>query len=153
MIKQRFLIIKQLENEVTMKKILTFIKNKNNELLLLHNNPVNPIHGGDIWYTVTGGVEEYDNSLEDTVKREIKEETNLDVIDTKYLNINYKYTSRRGIECTEYVFISLVKDGNIILNEESIEYKWLSINDYIKEIHWYGNKEELRNLLEKTLIK
>ena len=134
-----------------MKKILTFIKNKDNKLLLLHNNPEDPIHGGDIWYTVTGGVEVYDKSLEDAVIREVKEETNLDVINTKYLDINYTYTSRQGIECIEYVFISLVEDGNIILNEESIEYKWLNINDYIEEIYWYGNKEDLRKTLEKNL--
>ena len=134
-----------------MKKILTFIKNKDNKLLLLHNNPIDPIHGGDIWYTVTGGVEEFDNTLENTVIREIKEETNLDVINTKYLDINYTYTSRKGIECIEYVFISLVEDGNIILNEESIGYKWLNINDYIEEIYWYGNKDELRKILEKNL--
>lgn len=134
-----------------MKKILTFIKNKDNKLLLLHNNPIDPIHGGDIWYTVTGGVEVYDKSLEDAVIREVKEETNLDVINTKYLDINYTYTSRQGIECIEYVFISLVEDGNIILNEESIEYKWLNINDYIEEIYWYGNKEDLRKTLEKNL--
>ena len=134
-----------------MKKILTFIKNNDNKLLLLHNNPIDPIHGGDIWYTVTGGVEEFDNTLENTVIREIKEETNLDVINTKYLDINYTYTSRKGIECIEYVFISLVEDGNIILNEESIGYKWLNINDYIEEIYWYGNKDELRKILEKNL--
>ena len=134
-----------------MKKILTFIVNKNKELLLLHNNPENPIHGGDIWYTVTGGVEEYDKSLEDAVIREVKEETNLDVINNKYLDINYTYTSRQGIECIEYVFISIVEDGNIILNEENIGYKWLNINDYIEEIYWYYNKEDLRILLEKAL--
>ena len=134
-----------------MKKILTFIKNKDNELLLLHNNPIDPIHGGDIWYTVTGGVEEYDKSLEDAVIREVKEETNLDVINNKYLDINYTYTSRQGIECIEYVFISIVEDGNIILNEENIGYKWLNINDYIEEIYWYYNKEDLRILLEKAL--
>ena len=134
-----------------MKKILTFIKNKDNKLLLLHNNPEDPIHGGDIWYTVTGGVEEYDKSLEDAVIREVKEETNLDVINNKYLDINYTYTSRQGIECIEYVFISIVEDGNIILNEENIGYKWLNINDYIEEIYWYYNKEDLRILLEKAL--
>ena len=136
-----------------MKKILTFIVNKNKELLLLHNNPENPIHGGDIWYTVTGGVEEYDKTLEDAVKREIKEETNLDIINTKYLNISYKYTSRQGIECIEYAYISFVSDGNIILNEENIGYKWLNINDYVKEIHWYGNKKDLKKLLEKNIKK
>ena len=134
-----------------MKKILTFIINKNNKLLLLHNNPQDPIHGGDIWYTVTGGVEEYDESLESAVIREVKEETNLDVINTKYLNINYKYISRKGIECHEFVFMCLVKDGNIILNEENIGYKWVNIDDFIKEIYWYSDKEKLKEILTNYL--
>ena len=33
------------------KKILSFIVNENNKLLLLRNNPEDPKHGGDIWYT------------------------------------------------------------------------------------------------------
>ena len=134
-----------------MNKILTFIVNERKELLLLHNNPENPIHGGDIWYTVTGGVEEYDKTLEDAVVREVKEETNLDVIKSIYLNVNYRYTSRRDIECIEYLYISFVSDGNIILNEESIGYKWLNIDDYVREIYWYYDKEELRNILEQGL--
>ena len=136
-----------------MKKILTFILNKENKLLLLHNNPENPIHGGDIWYTVTGGVEDFDKTLEDTVKREVKEETNLDVIDTMYLNVNFKYLSRRNIMCLEYVYISFVKDGDIILNEENIGYKWLDIENYISEIYWYYDKKELKNILEKAINK
>lgn len=134
-------------------KILTFIVNENNKLLLLHNNPVDPMHGGDIWYTVTGAVEEYDNSLEDTVKREVKEETNLDIIDTMYLNVIYKYTSRRKIECIEYVYISFVKENDIILNEESIGYIWLDIDEFLSEIYWYYDKEELRHILLKAINK
>lgn len=134
-----------------MKKILTFIINKENKLLLLHNNPEDPIHGGDIWYTVTGGVESYDKTLEDAVKREVKEETNLDVIDTMYLNVIFKYLSRKDIECIEYVYISFVEDGKIILNEENIGYKWLEIDDYLKQVYWYYDKKDLKNILEKAI--
>lgn len=136
-----------------MKKILSFIANKNKQLLLLHNNPENPIHGGDIWYTVTGGVEEYDKTLDDAVKREVKEETNLDVLEMMYLNIQYSFVNRVGIECHEYAYISFVDDNNIILNEESIGYKWLDIDTFINEIHWYGNKDELKKILEKGIKK
>lgn len=134
-----------------MKKVLSFIVNKDNQLLLLHNNPLDPIHGGDIWYTVTGGVEEYDNTLEDAVKREIKEETNLNVIDMMYLNIKYHFTNRIGVECLEYAYISFVDDNKIILNEESIGYKWLDLDTLIKEIHWYQDKAILKNILEKGM--
>lgn len=136
-----------------MKKILTFIVRNDNKILLLHNNPLNPIHGGDIWYTVTGGVEEIDANLESAVKREVKEETNLDVIDTMYLNIIFKYLNRQGIECLEYVYISFIKDGSIILNEENIGYKWLDIGEFIKQVYWYYDKEELINILTEGINK
>ena len=104
----------------------------------------------DIW-GLPGGCQELGERFEDTIIREVKEETNLDVINTKYLNINYKYISRKGIECHEFVFMSLVKDGNIILNEENIGYNWLNIDEYIKEIYWYRDKEELRKILTNYL--
>lgn len=136
-----------------MDKILTFIVNEQQELLLLHNNPINPIHGGDIWYTVTGGVEKIDQNINAAVKREVKEETNLDVIDSMYLNVIYKYKSRKGIDCIEYVYISFVKNNQIVLNEESIGYKWLDIDSFVKEIHWYGDKSALKDILNKAINK
>lgn len=136
-----------------MRKILTFIINENEQLLLLHNNPLDPIHGGDIWYTVTGGVEDYDKSLSEAVRREVKEETNLDAVDIMYLNLNYKYTSRRGLECQEYVYICFVQKADVILNEENIGYKWLNLDEFLYSIFWYGDRSELMNLLKYAVNK
>ena len=56
-----------------MEKILTFIINEKSEWLLLKGSDKDPQFHKSFWYTVTGGKEEYDNSLEDTVIREVKE--------------------------------------------------------------------------------
>lgn len=128
-------------------KILSFIVNEENEILLLHNNPIDPIHGGDFWYTVTGGFEDYDQSGEDVVKREVKEETNLDVKEVLYLNWIFKYTDK-GINCTEYAYISLVKKEKITLDiTENIEYVWCDLDDFIKRIRWFGNLKLLKEVL------
>ena len=130
-----------------MDKIFTFIINKNKELLLLKGSSNDPQFHRSFWYVVTGGKEEKDKNLEETVTREVKEETNLDVKKVKYLNWIFKYTSL-GKECIEYVYISLVDDNDIVLNEESVDYKWCDINKFIDLIEWNGDKAELKEVLE-----
>lgn len=135
-----------------MKKILSFIINEKNEFLLLLGSDKDPQFKRSFWYVVTGGCENEDDNLKDTVKREIKEETNLDVKDSMYLNWIFKYNSL-GIDCTEYVFISKVNNSKIILNEESIDFKWCNLNELINLIQWYGDKNILKKVLEKALGK
>ena len=60
-----------------MDKILTFIVNEYNEILLLKGSKNDPQFKQSFWYVVTGGCENYDLNKEETVKREVKEETNL----------------------------------------------------------------------------
>ena len=88
-----------------MEKILSFIVNENKELLLLKGSPNDPQFKKSLWYVVTGGFETIDKTKEDTVKREIKEETNVEAQKVIYLNWILKYKSL-GIECIEYVYIT-----------------------------------------------
>lgn len=133
-----------------MEKILSFIVNENKELLLLKGSPNDPQFKKSIWYVVTEGCETVDKTKEDTVKREIKEETNLDVQKIIYLNWIFKYMSL-GHKCVEYVYIAFVKNANIILNEENLEYEWSNINDFVEKIDWFGNKTTLKTVLIKAL--
>ena len=134
-----------------MKKILAFIKNKDNKLLLLKGSKDDPQFHESFWYTVTGAKENEDSSLIDTVIREVKEETNLDVKNICYLNWIFTYRSL-GVECEEYIFIC---EGNqkmkIILNEENIDYKWVGIEEFVNTIKWYDNKETLKEVLKLAL--
>ena len=133
-----------------MNKILSFVINEKKEFLLLLGSDKDPQFKKSFWYVVTGGCENEDSTLKDTVKREIKEETNLDVIDSMYLNWIFKYKSL-GKDCIEYAFISKVNDSNIVLNEESISYKWCNLNEFINLIQWYGDKDILNKVLETAL--
>ena len=136
---------------IEMEKILTFIVNEYNEILLLKGSENDPQFKKSFWYVVTGGCEEYDFNKEETVRREIKEETGINKIkDIMYLNWIFKYNSL-GIECTEYVYITFVKAEKISLNEENIDYQWCNLNEFIKKIQWYGDKEELYKVLVKGL--
>lgn len=132
-----------------MEKILSFII-KDNKLLLLLGSENDPQFHDSFWYVVTGGVEKQDKNLYNTVKREIKEETNLDTIKIIDLNLTYKYKSLNK-DCNEHVFISYVSDNEIILNEENLDYKWCTLDEFIEKIKWYYDKKELNKLLKKYI--
>ena len=135
-----------------MDKILTFIVNEYNELLLLKGSKNDPQFKKSFWYIVTGGCEDFDLNKDETVKREVKEETGLTTNHTMYLNWILEYKSL-GIQCREYVYISFVNKSNIILNEENIGYKWCKFEEFIKEINWFGDKEILEKVLSLAIKK
>lgn len=133
-------------------KILTFIVNEDNEILLLKGSDNDPQFKKSLWYVVTGGCEEYDLNREETVKREVKEETSLLTNNNIYLNWILEYESL-GVQCKEYVYISFVNKANIILNEESIEYKWCDFDEFIEQINWFGDKQILKKVLSLAIQK
>lgn len=134
-----------------MNKILSFIINKNNnKLLLLKGSDKDPQFHESFWYVVTGGVEEEDNSFFDTVKREVLEETNLEVENIIDLDWVFEYESL-GQHCIERAYVSYVDSDNVILNEESIDFNWCNLDEFIDKIHWFGEKDELREKLSKYI--
>lgn len=143
----RNIYIKQLLNP---NKILTFIVNENNQFLLLKGNERDPEFHESFWYVVTGSVEDEDITLKDTVKREVVEETGLTLNRIQKLNWIYIYSSL-GKFYVEEMYISYTNDKNIVLNEESIDYKWCSLEEMVKLIKWYSSKDELLNVLQDAL--
>ena len=132
-----------------MQKILTFIV-KDKKLLLLLGSDQDPQFHKSFWYVVTGACEKEDKTLEDTVKREAMEETGLTLDKVVDLDWVFEYESL-GEYCIEHAFISFTNNDNVILNEESIDYKWCDIDEFINLIEWYGDKQELKQRLIKHL--
>ncbi len=132
-----------------MEKILSFVVYKN-KFLLLKGSEKDPQFNESFWYVVTGSKEDIDKTLIDTVKREIKEETNLKVIDLKYLNLIFKYKSLGNL-CEEYCYVSYVDSFDVVLNEESIDYCWCSKDEFLNKIKLYIKKEEMSNILNSIL--
>ena len=135
-----------------MEKILTFIVNEYNEILLLKGSENDSQFKKSFWYVVTGGCEKSDLNKVETVKREVKEETGLITNNNIYLNWILEYESL-GTQCREYVYISFVNKESIILNEESIDYKWCEFEDFIQQITWFGDKEILEKVLGLAIKK
>jgi 8-oxo-dGTP pyrophosphatase MutT (NUDIX family) len=129
------------------RKILSFIYD-GSQFLLLHSKP-HPKHGKGGWYTVTGGIEGNETDFE-AVRREIKEETGLDTITIISLDrgCTYEWDNQT---CQENYHISLVKKGEILLNEEHDAFKWVNLNDFIEFIEWNEDKEELRKDIKEKM--
>ena len=134
-------------NNDLQEKILTFVVDENNQLLLLKGSENDPQFHKSFWYVVTGAREKEDKNKTQTVKREVKEETNLDVVETIYLNKVFEYKSLDR-NCIEYVYLSKVNDTDIVLNEEHIDYKWCDFNEFVQLIHWFEDKTNLIELLK-----
>ena len=89
----------------------------------------------------------------DSLIREVKEETNLDVVNVKLYIGSFDYISGKGKKARQYNFVLDVKNtGNIILTEHD-EYNWLTIEEirksnkltnevkYILEICYFNLKD------------
>ena len=82
-----------------------------------------------------------------TTSNKILEEESIKI---SKLPLIFEYESL-GKTCVEHAFISYVKEDNIILNEESIDYKWCDIDEFIKLIKWYDNKDKLYKILNENI--
>ena len=136
------------------KKILAFVynKKKNKFLAVKTNGSQSKKHGKSKWFTVTGSIEKGED-LEEAVKREILEETNLnikEVLDLKW-GCRYKWLNK---VYEERYFIAFVNLEKIKLdNLELIDYKWLKLEEFVNLIDWSTNKEELKASLKDGINK
>ena len=64
--------------------------------------------------------------------REVKEETNLEVVDVKSYIGSFDYISGSGKKVRQYNFVLDVKNTENIILTEHDEYKWLTIEEIRK---------------------
>lgn len=124
-----------MEKEIKYPKVIVgaFIFNDKGELFLMK---------GAKWhnkYTVPGGKVEMNETMEEALKREVKEEINLDITDIKLIGL----TDGLGLEKiytkedNHFIFVdykAFVKDAeNIKLSDEASDYKWLKLEEWLKK--------------------
>lgn len=85
-----------------------------------------------VW-CVPGGALEIGESLEEGLKREVKEETSLEIFNPKLFdvrsNIHIVYPNEDEVYYTEVIYEVSEYEGNLKLDEESIELKWFQIEE------------------------
>ncbi len=97
-------------------------RNSNGEILIV-KRAKNDSEGG-MW-SLPGGTVEKGENLIAALKREIKEELNVDVISSNFKNVI------NGENIISYYYVCSIK-GVIKLNEENSNYRWVLIKDLPK---------------------
>ena len=118
----------------------------------------------EVWQWVAGGGEEGESILESAV-REVYEEIGIKLKKEKILKLDtttsipvyhFKEKWNDGIYViNEYSFGANVKNNEILLSDEHVEYKWCLYEDAMRLLNWDSNKTalwELNTRLIKMLV-
>jgi nucleoside triphosphatase len=86
-------------------------------------------------YVIPGGHIELGETIEEALRREIKEETNLDIYDIEFLIFQEFIYDRSFWKKDHFIFFDYMcrtDSGDVILNEEAEEYIWVSVEEALK---------------------
>jgi 8-oxo-dGTP diphosphatase len=106
----------------------------NNKLLLVKRRS-NDVQMPGIWEVPGGRLEDGENPVSG-LKREILEETGLDIEVIIPFNVNH-FTRDDGQTITMLVYLCKALNETVTLSEEHPEYKWLTLENAKKEINEY----------------
>lgn len=125
--------------------VLCYIKKKNEYLMLYRNKKEKDINEGK-WIGVGGHLELNETKL-DALYREVKEETNLDILDYKYLGDVYFYDN----SYSELMHLYVVLDfkGSEIFNDEGT-FKWINKKDILSLNLFEGDKIFLKRIIDEN---
>lgn len=145
------LIIRKGEQERIIKNAVgAIILNEKNKVLMMSRKTDDFMGGID--ELPSGNMEQGEN-IYDALVREVKEETNLDVVNVKSYIGSFDYISGSGKKARQYNFVLDVKNTENIILTEHDEYNWLTIEEirrsnkitdevkYILEICYFNLKD------------
>ena len=124
------------------KKILAFICD-GERFLLLRNNPKDPSHGGDYWFTVTGTVE-VNESLEDAINREVKEETGLDIKLGDFFEV-YSGSDDPRVNAILLLYIAEISGGVLQAGDDAEEVRFFSFDNLPEKIAFESHIQALKD--------
>jgi 8-oxo-dGTP pyrophosphatase MutT (NUDIX family) len=124
------------------------LKNKEGKHLILKRSAEKyPEAGSDLW-DIAGGRIEPGSTLIDNLKREVLEETGLELIGEPSLVHAQDILRITGKHVVRLTYIG-EGDGEVILSDEHDDYKWLTFEEIIA---LEGLDNYLKEVLEKKLL-
>ncbi len=124
------------------------LKNKEGQYLILKRSAEKyPETGSDRW-DIVGGRINPGNTLIDNLKREIKEETGLELTEEPKLIYAQDILRVPGKHVVRLTYVGGI-DGEVILSDEHDDHKWLTLNEIneLSELDRY-----LKEVIEKIFI-
>ena len=86
-------------------------------------------------YIIPGGHVEVGETMEQALKREIKEETNLDISDLKFLCVKENIFGKEYHKKKHFIWLTFscrANSDNVTLNGEAQDYKWVNPEEALK---------------------
>ena len=135
--------------------IVTYVKEKNKIFYLILKRK---LHWKG-WEFPKGKIEKFEMKRM-AVKREVKEETGLQILKIKKFNVHGKYKYKKMLKDrpgiigqTYHLYAVEVKKGKVILDKkEHSDYKWLESEKAIKKLTWNNQKKCLK-IVDKEIEK
>ncbi|MCB9806276.1 NUDIX domain-containing protein [Candidatus Nomurabacteria bacterium] len=154
--------ISQIKDKELHRVVFTaIIYNEKNQYLLTKRSEKKPFFPGK-WLIPGGGLEVDDyidreptkdgqwySVSEHALRREIREEVNLEIGDLKFL-IDIAFIRNDGIPVLVLSYFAPYKSGEVKLNDESTEYAWVSVDDLGNYDLITGTDEEIK-MVDKIL--
>ena len=118
---------------------------KDKKLLIVKKSPYENIDAG-LW-TIPGGKIEKDESIIDGLKREIKEEVNLEISNYQWLGEDVFESN--GFWYHAQLFLCNVKNDNVKLEKKLTAFHWLSKDEIENFIFPKNIKKRIKEIFEK----
>jgi len=134
------------ERDMTRGKVLLsaygIIESKEHEILLIYEGDT-PYHR---WWVLPGGYVRPDETVEQTVAREIREETGLKIVSTKLIGIYEDFLTEKDEPINHVIatYEAEVVGGRIVFSNEATAYKWLTLKEVL-------SSPEIPNVFKKIL--
>ncbi|MBS4540163.1 NUDIX domain-containing protein [Clostridium sp. D2Q-11] len=129
-------------------KILTkSIIVKDKEILILKRSE-NSSFGGKLW-DIPGGKLEFGETLKESIIREIKEETNIDINIKKTIASTSSINKSNDKQFITLIYLCEYHSGDIKLDDEHIDYKWIKPKDALNLPMVYYAIEGVKAILEE----
>jgi len=134
----------KLQNARAKKVVNAIIKNSSNKILMIKRKD-EKIHGGK--WAFPGGIVEGGESIEEALRRELKEEVGLEMIKIFKKISDYSYPRGNEIQTKGECFLVEVKNLNVTINKEIEKFRWVTLEELEGLDHISGLEEEAMEAL------
>ena len=131
--------------EVTVSGI---ILNQNDEILLCKS------HKWDNKYIIPGGHVEYGEKMENALRRELKEETDLDIYSIKLAGVKEYFEDNSYYKKRHFIFFDYIcrtDNTEVVLNDEAQSFTWTKYEDVNHDLLGGDVSNLLRRVFENSV--
>ena len=122
----------------------TIYNPKTNKVLLLQRNDDN-----NAW-EIPGGKRENNEDIVDALKREVKEETGLNINNYKLVYVSPIFENHLVLKSFLNIgYLCFTEESDISISNEHLDYKWVDVEDLRKHL----DKDIYNDLFENGMIK